>query len=134
MPKPSVVNRSSAHSATRRHQRPSRPVCTRLRSTSLSSCRLSCSATLCGQPIAVGSFIAPSSSAETNSSTMKFSSSVVTTSSTPSRLFSSAGPSSSSAPASAAAAIISGNSSQTGPSKPLPPCSPPTATAASAPA
>jgi hypothetical protein len=47
----------------------------------------SSSATLCGQPIAVGSFIGPSSIIDTNSRTMKLSSSVVTTSSTPKRVF-----------------------------------------------
>ena len=54
-----------------------------------SACRArarDCSATLCGQPMAVGSFIGPSSITETNSSTMKLSSSVVTTSSTPKRV------------------------------------------------
>ena len=52
----------------------------------------------CGQPSAIGSFIGPSSSMETNSSMMKLSSSVVTTSSTPKRILSTAGPSRSSAP------------------------------------
>ena len=65
-------------------------------------------------PARAGSFIGPSSSIDTNSSTMKLSSSVVTTSSTPNRVLSSAGPSSSSAPAAIAAAIISGNSTTGG--------------------
>ena len=65
---------------------------------------------------------------------MKFSSKVVTTSSTPSRAFKSAGPSSINAPASAAASIISTNNTGIGQSKPVPPCMPPTATAANAPA
>ncbi len=133
--KPSVLYFISAHSATASASAHSSPLCTRVRSISLSSCSVSCSTTLCGQPIAVGSFIGPSSIIDTNSSTMKLSSNVVTTSSTPSRLFISAGPSSSSAPASAAAAIISGNSSHGWQrDSPAPPCSPPMATAASAPA
>jgi len=84
--------------------------------------------------MAKGSFMGPSSTADTSSSTMKLSNSVVTTSSTPSRCFINAGPSSNKAPASAAASIMSGNSSHTGHSSPEPPCMPPTATAASAPA
>ena len=94
----------------------------------------SASATLCGQPIAAGSFIGPSSIIDTNSSTMKLSSSVVTTSSTCRRVRSSAGTSSSSAPAAIAAATIAGNSSAGEAAHPLPSASPPTATAASAPA
>ena len=132
--KPVVVRCSSTHNATASASATSKPVCTRLRSTSLSSCSASSRATLCGQPMAVGSFITPSSRADTPSSTMKFISSVVTTSSTPRRDFNSAGPNSSSAPAAMAAATISGNSNHAGASKPLPPCRPPTATAASAPA
>jgi hypothetical protein len=72
--------------------------------------------------------------AETKSSTMKFSSSVVTTSSTDSLVFSHAGTSSSKAPAAIAATIISTYSRLSGRPNPSPPCSPPTATAASAPA
>ena len=87
----------------------SSPVCTRVRSMSLPSCSSSGSATLCGQPIAVGSFIGPSSIIDTNSRTMKLRSSVVTTSSTPSRARRSAGTTSSSAPATIAATIIAGN-------------------------
>ena len=63
-------------------------------------------ATDCGQPRAVGSFIGPSSIADTNSSAMKLSSRVVTTSSTESRVLSHAGTISSKAPAPMAAATI----------------------------
>ena len=84
--------------------------------------------------MAAGSFIGPSSIAETSSSTMKLSSSVVTTSSTPRRDFSSAGTSSNSAPAMQAAATIAMNNKPAGAAKPVPPCRPPIATAASAPA
>ena len=110
MSKPGTVRASSAHSITASDTAHSRPVCSRVCGTSLDSSRSPCSATLCGQPMESGSFIGPSSRADTSSSMMKLSSSVVTTSSTPSRAFISAGPSSSAAPASAAASIISGKS------------------------
>ena len=133
MSKPSTVYFISTQTATASAAAISRPLCTRVCATSLDSSSSPISATLCGQPMAVGSFIGPSSISDTSSSTMKFSSRVVTTSSTPSRALSSAGPSSSSAPASAAASSISPNNNGTGRSKPLPPCRPPTATAANAP-
>ena len=123
----------TAHTITASATAQSRPVCSRVCATSLPSSSSDCSPTLWGQPIAPGSFIAPSSKAPTPSSTMKLISSVVTTSSTPSLFFISAGPSSNKAPAAAAASIISGKSSQGDSSKPLPPCMPPTAMAASAP-
>ena len=110
MRKPATVRAISAHIATASATAPSRPVCSRVCGTSLPSSRSGCSATLCGQPMAIGSFIGPSSRADTASSMTKFSNKVVTTSSTPSRAFISAGPSSHSAPASAAAIIISGKS------------------------
>ena len=133
MSKPSTVYFISAHRATARATAPSSPVCKRVCGMSLESSSSPSSATLCGQPMAVGSFIGPSSMSDTSSSTMKFSSSVVTTSSTPRRAFMSAGPSSSRAPASAAASSMSTNKSAGGKSQPAPPCMPPTATAASAP-
>ena len=109
------------------------PLCRRVPSIGRASSSSAGSATLCGQPSALGSFIGPSSSADTASSTMKFISKVVTTSSTPSRTFSSTGPSSSAAPASAAAISISVNTSQLDDHKPLSLNKLPTATAANAP-
>lgn len=134
MSKPSTLYFISAHNATASVMPHSSPVCRRVCAISLDSSSSPISATLCGQPRALGSFMAPSSISDTPSSTMKFSSRVVTTSSTPNFAFNSAGPSNNNAPASAAAVIIRTNSSPGGSSNPVPPCKPPTATAASAPA
>jgi hypothetical protein len=72
--KPNVVSPIAAHASTHNAIATSSPACTRVRSISFGSSTASSSATLCGQPIAVGSFIGPSSIIDMNSRTMKLSS------------------------------------------------------------
>ena len=132
--KPKTVKFISTHKPTARKNAPIKPLWTRVCGINLVNSNSLLSATLCGQPIAEGSFIGPSSIMETNKSAMKLSSNVVTTSSTPRCDLSSAGPSNISAPAKAAATIMKINNKPGAIAKPEPPWRPPTATAAKAPA